>query len=469
LAIGTQRSSLVTLLLVFAIVGLAFLAANIVVRVPGRYVLGASLGVVLVIVSFLNTQAALYILIFSMLLSPEFGARTTAGKGATIRLDDLFLVVIGFTWLARSALYKELGLFLKTPLNRPIVCYSLACLVSTAIGVMFGRVKGVAGFFFVLKYVEYFVIYFMAANYIRTKKQIKMFLWAMLATCAIVCLAAMSQVPAGGRITAPFEGASGEPNTLGGYLLLMLSVVLGLLLTPDPARPRKHVGVLAAMSVLILAPLLYTQSRGSWVALFGTYLVLLFLSEKKKLLAIALISGVLLAPVVAPQSVKDRIAYTFKRERGWAAQFQEEIGGVTLDTSASERVRSWRAGLKASTQHIILGHGVTGWRFLDAQYVRTLVETGLVGLSLFLILIYVLTRQTWRTFREVPDPFSKGLSLGFLAGIAAMLTHSLFANTFIIVRIMGPFWFLAAMVLMLGSGKLTDAQPQPAESPASSE
>ncbi|MBI4620325.1 MAG: hypothetical protein HY739_09220, partial [Desulfobacterales bacterium] len=32
---------------------------------------------------------------------------------------------------------------------------------------------------------------------------------------------------------------------------------------------------------------------------------------------------------------------------------------------------------------------------------------------------------------------------------AAMLTHAIGANTFIIVRIMEPFWFLAAIVIML--------------------
>jgi hypothetical protein len=42
-----------------------------------------------------------------------------------------------------------------------------------------------------------------------------------------------------------------------------------------------------------------------------------------------------------------------------------------------------------------------------------------------------------------------GISTGFLAGFFAMLTHAVGANTFIIVRIMEPFWFLTAIVIMI--------------------
>ncbi len=45
--------------------------------------------------------------------------------------------------------------------------------------------------------------------------------------------------------------------------------------------------------------------------------------------------------------------------------------------------------------------------------------------------------------------FYLGISKGFLAGFFAMLVHAIGANTFIIVRIMEPFWFLTAIVVMI--------------------
>jgi hypothetical protein len=42
-----------------------------------------------------------------------------------------------------------------------------------------------------------------------------------------------------------------------------------------------------------------------------------------------------------------------------------------------------------------------------------------------------------------------GVSLGFLAGFIGLLVHGFAANTFIIVRIMEPFWFLTAVVVSM--------------------
>ena len=104
---------------------------------------------------------------------------------------------------------------------------------------MMGRVKGITGFFFLLKYFEYFIIYFIAVNHLRGKKQIERFLFTILVVCFVVCIVAVSQVPIGGRVSAPFEGSEGEPNTLGGYLVPMLSIALGLLLAMAAPESRK--------------------------------------------------------------------------------------------------------------------------------------------------------------------------------------------------------------------------------------
>jgi hypothetical protein len=41
----------------------------------------------------------------------------------------------------------------------------------------------------------------------------------------------------------------------------------------------------------------------------------------------------------------------------------------------------------------------------------------------------------------------KALTLGLIAGQVALLSQPVAVNTFIIVRIMGPFWFLTALVV----------------------
>jgi O-antigen ligase len=103
---------------------------------------------------------------------------------------------------------------------------------------------------------------------------------------------------------------------------------------------------------------------------------------------------------------------------------------------------------------------VTGYSFLDAQFPRVLVETGLVGLIAFLLLLWAIFRQGIAVFIQAGDPLHRGLSMGFLAGFIGLLVHAIGANTFIIVRIMEPFWFIAGMVVMMPELELKGAQDE---------
>ena len=68
--------------------------------------------------------------------------------------------------------------------------------------------------------------------------------------------------------------------------------------------------------------------------------------------------------------------------------------------------------------------------------------------------------------KTIKTPYFKGLTLGFFAGFVGLLFHALGANTFIIVRIMEPFWFFAGIVAVLPSLE-RQSQEQPHKDRAS--
>ena len=86
---------------------------------------------------------------------------------------------------------------------------------------------------------------------------------------------------------------------------------------------------------------------------------------------------------------------------------------------------------------------------MDAQYARVLAETGLVGLAAFLWLMWAVGRHALDVYATRGDPDERGLVLGFLAGFAGLLVHAFGSNTFIIVRIMEPFWLVTGIVMMI--------------------
>jgi len=222
------------------LVALALVVSLGVAEIPLNYALAAAAAAALFVLVFVRTDFGLEILLLSMLLSPKF---LLGGKSAlaeqreiSLRFDDLVILIIAFTWFAKTAVHKELGLVSKTPLNRPIGAYMGACALATAWGIGFAHVRPLAGLFYLLKYLEYFFVYYIAVNNIRARPQAQRLVIIALVTAAIVSVVGIAQIPSGERVSAPFEGEAGEPNTLGGYLVLMMGIVAGL--TTEARRPR---------------------------------------------------------------------------------------------------------------------------------------------------------------------------------------------------------------------------------------
>ena len=425
----------------------AILAGFLVSHYPPDILVLGCLALTIFIISFVKIEWGLYLLIFSMLLSPELNISGTAGaslgRGITLRFEDFLLVVIGLSWFAKNAVNKELGLFLKTPLNKAILFYALACLLSTGFGIFADRVDAKIGLLFVLKYIEYFIIYFMIVNHVKDKDQIKRLIFCLFLTCFIVSIIGIIQIPGGGRTSAPFEGEIGEPNTLGGYLLFIGAIAAGLIIKSENQRLR----ILLLILIFTMVPaFLFTQSRSSYLGLVPTCFAIGLLT-KRKIIAVGLITvAFLLSPLLLPSQVKDRILYTFTQPE---RSDQVEFGGLRLDTSTSARLISLKEILTNWPKHPIVGYGVTGYGFTDSQFPRILIETGIVGLIAFIYLLYSIFKLAINRIKDLRSPEFKGLALGFFVGFVGLLFHSFGANTFIIVRIMEPFWFLAGIVAVL--------------------
>lgn len=424
------------------------LALVIMLTKPGMAEMIA-IGMLVLLVAFLFPLTGLYLIVMSMLLGPEFevagmglGGGATFSRGLTLRLDDFLMMLVGSAWLAKIALVRQGVQYLQTPLNKAIACYLGASIIATLIGVLLGRVRPFAGFFYLMKYYEYFFLYFMTVNLVTDEKQIKRLVTVSLVTCFLVSLYAIHQMANGVRASAPFEGKEGEPNTLGGYLVFMLSIVTGLLVTPGASRSKVFHSVLLLLGFIALQA---TLSRSSFLAAGVVVLVFMaYVSRRNPLLLTVVLFGMLVAPLWAPQAVKNRVMYTFTQPSYEGEQYR--IGGVKVDSSTTDRLRSWLEAVKAWKRSPLWGNGVTGGPFMDAMYPKLLADVGLLGIAAFGFLMWSLYRLARSALEEIDDPYFQGIITGFLLGFVGMLVHGIGANTFIIVRIMEPFWLYAALI-----------------------
>jgi len=401
------------------------------------------LAAIFFIIAFLNTDIALILIIISMLLSPEIRAGGLSDRNVLVRAEDIFLFVIFFGWLSKMAINKELGLIKRTPLNALMISYIFICLVSSALGIISGYTDFKRSVFYNLKYFEYFLIFFMVSNNLKSIKQAKVFIFFMLLTCFIVCIMAWFQIPSGERLSAPFESEGGEPNTFAAYLLLMIGISLGLFFY---IKQKKLRFALFGLLVLTMVAFVLTLSREAWVGFFPMFLTFIILHKRLRYpLIIILLVCVAFLPFWLPKKVHERFQDAFAQEKSYTL-FGKKIH---VSESTAARIDTWSVALKHLSQRPILGSGVPTASVIDNQYTRLLIETGLVGFLVFMGLLMLLFRNTLYLYREMADPFVKGLSLGFLAGFVGLLFQSFAAAVFILIRVMEPFWLLAAIVITL--------------------
>ena len=117
------------------------------------------------------------LLIIAMLLSPEIDlGGLSKQQDITIRIEDLLIIVFMLGWLARIAVTKGLTFIRRMPLNRFILFYSIIFVLATLKGMIMGNVSPVKGLFFMFKYIEYFIIFYLASSIIQSEKQVWNFL-----------------------------------------------------------------------------------------------------------------------------------------------------------------------------------------------------------------------------------------------------------------------------------------------------
>ncbi|HBE88616.1 MAG TPA: hypothetical protein DDW67_05685 [Elusimicrobia bacterium] len=453
-------------LLVIAASVLAVMAGWFVtVADPGAVVIGA-FAVGISVFAFFSPKLSLFLVIFSMLLSPEIGlGQLMPARHIVIRYDDILMIVIFISWFARTAMDKGAAFIVDTPVHKPILLYTVLCVVSTGLGVLRGDVDAKISFFYVLKYVQYFLLYFMTVNIVKGKEEVRRYLRAGALVALLVTIYAYYYYfssTGNARATAPFEAPVGnpeeaEPASLGGYYLLVIGILLGFV----SQAPLKVSFLAMAGLAAVLPAFLVTYSRASYMGLAAMLPAFLMISARRRLfiftVLLAAVLGAMLIPGIS-ERVADRISTTFV---GDLATRKVELLGVSvnLEESAYLRYNSLRRVLtERLPKHPFLGWGVTGIGLGDNQYALVLGELGIIGFFVFCWMLYRVFYAARAVYMAYEEFWIKAVAAGLMTSLIGLLFQGLGVNTFIVVRVMEPFWFLTALLMKLHLLKFPNGQ-----------
>ncbi|MBI5094005.1 MAG: O-antigen ligase family protein [Candidatus Hydrogenedentes bacterium] len=395
--------------------------------------------------TLVRVDLGVYILILGMLLSPEINAGQVGygERALNLRYNDFLIIVIFMGVVIKQAFEGRPILWRPSPVNAGILLYYGVCVISFLSAyqtkVEAWDVKAAA--FVMLKMLEFYLIFFLVGNATNSADQIRKQLGVFFFAGLVVCAYCIAQIGSVDRVGAPFETEGTEPNTLGGYLVLLMSIA-GALYVHAPTRGKRLLFLFLALAAFV--PFLFTLSRASYIALIVCMFLVALLARRFAVL-IALVALLALSNWLLPAEVLDRVNYTFQRGSGEEVVIAGKDVGFQVDKSTHERIYVWDKVWYNLNVWPWFGGGVGWGQVLDSQYARVLIETGLFGITSFLFMQYRVLRTTRQAYLWSTDWVSRGLSMGTFVVTVGLVVHSLGTITFLVVRIMEPFWFLVAL------------------------
>jgi putative inorganic carbon (hco3(-)) transporter len=296
-------------------------------------------------------------------------------------------------------------------------------------------------------YVEFFFFFLAAASVIRTRREI-----ATLLVCMGFCLLMVNRAFYGtmsGRDLSSFSYEVREAGPLGGAgenglaaLEATCSLFLIALLGCKLKRVVK-IGILGLTATCVYS-LLFSFSRGGYVAFLAGLAFIGIVSQRKLLILVAalLISW----QTLLPASVQQRIMMTY----------DQSDGGGDLDASAQTRIDIWQDAEQLIRANPVLGTGFQTYAYMGRvgtfrdthnYYIKILLETGAIGLLVFLFVLWRMFALGFRLFRRTDDPLLSSLGLGFSALMVGTIFANLFGDRWSYFQVSGWTWMLLGVVV----------------------
>ena len=293
----------------------------------------------------------------------------------------------------------------------------------------------------IVRWLELFLIYYLTINLINDDKKMRVVLYSIFLTMAIVSVFGiidyLSVEYSGGRIYKTDRAGSffDNPNPLAGYANLIIPVSFVMLMTSVCLWERITLGVFTVLSIVVWS---LTFSRTAWVSLVLTMILVFFLTKIKKRVVLVLVvffAISVVAILLLPSNIKGKF-----------------MGTTTLNAvkvSLEPRALCYPIGLNMVKDDLILGIGIGNYPLLIKKYTKVrelthyvqvydithhhllslylqvFVETGAAGLSAFVFWLVCTVRYLVSSLKSLENSRHYWLFVGLMGGVIVYLFNNL--------------------------------------------
>ena len=419
-------------LLAGVLAGLASGGTAIVVAAAGAVACGAAVGLY---------RPELALLAFAAFPWVDFVLRR-AGGGRGSLLDGLLLVAAGAALLFTVIVTRRWDLR-TVPLTVPF----LAALVCAVASVTVNHVPQSVGLFALRLTFQSLLFYLLGYLLPKDGAWVRLTVAVFLSSAVLLALHGLLQVAThapmpvkwvdvhetiGTRAYSIVE----NPNGLGAFLALAALLGLSLALARLPRGQRLAAGV---ATIVLLAGLAATFSRGAWIGFGVGLLALAALSRVRLFLGIIVVGAV--APLVLPGALIDRLTFAFSQ-------------AYLAKSASAGRLFIWNVALAKIAEHPFFGVGLgtfggtsaflyaAGTLWVDNFYLQLAAEGGLLLLAAFLWLLLRAAKGLVLARRRQVSPYGRAVAAGVFAGFVAVAVANVTASVWETLVVASAFWFM---------------------------
>ncbi|MEU8128839.1 O-antigen ligase family protein [Micromonospora sp. NPDC049049] len=384
-----------------------------------------------------------------------------AESGGTARAVDpstllavLFLLAAGL-WLA--AQLSRHGRLRGSPLSWAMLLVGASSLVSAL-----GASRPANSLLEALRILTVVVMFVVLEQLMPDTAAIRRVLLACYASLVLalgytVVLSLLGNPPA--EVKGDFTRISGtfsQSTTFGRYLMFMVIFGFAVYRFLD-RRLRASLGVLLAFSLLFL---LLTNTRSALLGAAIGLVVVAALHRSKRMLVtlcVVAVAGVALVPAVG--------------ERFAQLGTSRAVGGDPTGNTLAWRIGYWTEIVTLADRNPVTGIGpnMTQRETDEAKkphndFLRAYVETGLLGLGAYLLMLFALVHTARTALRRAPPgSFERGVAVGFTGCAAAFVAVSAASN--VISNVVTLWYFVAfaaaaSVIARQPAPNLTGEQPR---------
>jgi probable O-glycosylation ligase (exosortase A-associated) len=425
------------------------------------------------------------------------GAEPAPGDRARLRIEPhqgsgfSFWALMGFTFILllapqerfpvlaplRIAMLAALlaiaaHVFSRLSRGLPIIAFTaptkiVLCLVGWAlITVPFSYWPGGSVSFLLENFSKTVIVFILLANVVDSRGKLQQISWGLvlmsipLAVTTIHNFMSGISIQTGDRVVGYSAGLTANPNDMALMLNLILPLCIALLLASSRTGTRI---LLASTACLLMIAIVATFSRAGFLTLMVTGLTYFWLYRNRAervWIPVIVVLGLLALPII-PSGYVERIS---------------TIVNIEDDSthSAETRLNDMKAAARLTVANPLVGAGIgmnvlalneergETWTAIHNVYLQYLVELGLPGLGLFLLLYVNCLRATGTMLRALNADRSVGL-FHIAEGLRVSLIAFAVAALFHPVAYHFYFYYIAGLAI---AAQAIAAQVEPAEQPA---